>query len=189
MTDPHEGLRAALERHYDVVILDLLMPGLPGITVLDRIVQRKPHQVVIVLSCLTDSRSKVQSFELGADDYLAKPFSFEELLVRVKARIRAARLSTGTLEVGRLRLDLVRRRVEVGSRPVTLTEREFLLLRELMQSPGQTVTKEHLLTTVWGYSFDPGSNVVDVYVGRLRHKLGAGTIVTVSGEGYRINAV
>lgn len=107
----------------------------------------------------------------------------------MKARIRAARLSTGTLEVGRLRLDLVRRRVEVGSRPVTLTEREFLLLRELMQSPGQTVTKEHLLTTVWGYSFDPGSNVVDVYVGRLRHKLGAGTIVTVRGEGYRINAV
>jgi two-component system response regulator QseB len=189
VSDPHQGLRAALERHYDLVILDLLMPELPGITVLDRIVQRKPHQVVIVLSCLTDSRSKVQSFELGADDYLAKPFSFEELLVRVKARIRAARLSSGTLEVGRLRLDLVRRRVEVGSRPVALTEREFLLLRELMQSPGQTVAKEHLLTTVWGYSFDPGSNVVDVYIGRLRHKLGADAIVTVRGEGYRINAV
>jgi two-component system response regulator QseB len=187
--DPHEGLRAALERNYDLIILDLLMPGLPGITVLDRIVQRKPHQVVIVLSCLTDSRSKVESFELGADDYLAKPFSFEELLVRVRARLRAARLNPATLEVGRLRLDLVRRWVEVGTRPVALTEREFLLLRELMQNPGQTVTKEHLLTTVWGYHFDPGSNVVDVYVGRLRHKLGADAIATVRGEGYRLNVL
>jgi len=187
VADPHEGLRAALERNYDLVILDLLMPGLPGITVLDRIVQRKPHQVVIVLSCLTDSRSKVESFELGADDYLAKPFSFEELLMRVRARIRAARLSPAVLEAGWLRLDLVRRRVEVGARPVALTEREFLLLRELMQNPGQTVAKERLLTTVWGYNFDPGSNVVDVYVGRLRHKLGADTIVTVRGEGYRLN--
>jgi DNA-binding response OmpR family regulator len=186
--DPYTGLEAAQAGGYDLVILDLLMPTLPGITVLDRLIQRRPQQVVIVLSCLTDSRTKVQCFQLGADDYVAKPFSFHELLERVKVRIRSARTSTGPLEIGNLRVDLVRRQVLVGTQPVALTEREFLLLWELIQHPGRTVSKEHLLAAVWGYKFDPGSNVIDVYVARLRQKLGSETIVTVRGEGYRLNA-
>lgn len=186
--DPHEGLEAALGGGYDLVILDLLMPRLPGITVLDRIIQRRPQQVVIVLSCLTDTRTKVQCFQLGADDYVAKPFSFHELLERVRVRIRASRLGAGPLEVGSLRVDLVRRQVHDGTRPIALTEREFLLLWELIRNPGQTVSKEHLLSAVWGYKFDPGSNVIDVYVARLRQKLGPEAIVTVRGEGYRLNA-
>ena len=186
--DPHAGLEMAHGGTYDLVILDLLMPTLPGITVLDRLIQRQPRQVVIVLSCLTDSRTKVQCFQLGADDYLAKPFSFHELLERVRVRIRAARLGTGPLEVGSLRVDLVRRKVQIGTRPVALTEREFLLLWELIQRPGRTVSKEHLLAAVWGYTFDPGSNVIDVYVARLRQKLGSDAIVTVRGEGYRLAA-
>jgi DNA-binding response OmpR family regulator len=186
--DPHQGLEAALAGGYDLVILDLLMPRLPGITILDRIIQRRPQQVVIVLSCLTDTRTKVQCFQLGADDYVAKPFSFHELLERVRARIRAARLSAGPVEVGNMRVDLVHRQIHVGTQPVALTEREFLLLWELIRTPGQTVSKEHLLSAVWGYKFDPGSNVIDVYVARLRQKLGSDAIVTVRGEGYRLNA-
>ena len=186
--DPHAGLESAQSGGYDLVILDLLMPTLPGITVLDRLIQRRPQQVVIVLSCLTDSRTKVQCFQLGADDYVAKPFSFHELLERVKVRIRSARAGAGPLEIGSLRVDLVRRQVQVGTQPVALTEREFLLLWELIQHPGRTVSKEHLLAAVWGYKFDPGSNVIDVYVARLRQKLGSETIVTVRGEGYRLNA-
>ncbi len=186
--DAHAGLKAAQAGGYDLVILDLLMPALPGITVLDRLIQQRPQQVVIVLSCLSDSRTKVQCFQLGADDYVAKPFSFHELLERVKARIRTARQGTGPLEVGSLRVDLVRRQVQVGNQPVALTEREFLLLWELMQRPGETVSKEQLLASVWGYKFDPGSNVIDVYVARLRQKLGPDAIVTIRGEGYRLNA-
>jgi DNA-binding response OmpR family regulator len=186
--DPRVGLELALACAYDLVILDLLMPSLPGITVLDRLIQKRPQQVVIVLSCLTDSRTKVQCFQLGADDYVAKPFSLGELLERVKARLRAARLSAAPIEVGSLRVDLVRRHVQVGAQPVALTEREFLLLWELLQHPGRTVSKEHLLASVWGYKFDPGSNVIDVYVARLRHKIGQHAIVTVRGEGYRLNA-
>jgi DNA-binding response OmpR family regulator len=186
--NPHEGLETAQTGAYDLVILDLLMPALPGITVLDRLIQHRPQQVVIVLSCLTDSRTKVQCFQLGADDYVAKPFSFHELLERVRVRIKTGRLSAGPLEVGALRVDLVRRHVQVGTQPVALTEREFLLLWELIQHPGRTVSKEHLLAAVWGYKFDPGSNVIDVYVARLRQKLGSDAIVTVRGEGYRLKA-
>jgi DNA-binding response OmpR family regulator len=185
--DAREGLNAALANRYELVILDLLMPGLPGITVLDRILQRKPLQSVLVLSCLTDTAAKVQCLGLGAVDYVAKPVSFDELLLRVKARIRSSHASSTTLELGNLQLDVVRRWVRAGTRAVALTEREFLLLRELMHHPGETVTKDDLLASVWGYGFDPGSNVVDVYVRRLRTKLGTDVILTVRGEGYRIS--
>jgi DNA-binding response OmpR family regulator len=184
--DAGEGLEAALGQHFDLVILDLLMPRLSGITVLDRLLQRKPRQAVIVLSCLTDTSSRIQCLGLGAEDYVAKPFNFEELTLRVRARVRSARWNSDTLEAGTLRLDLVRRSAQAGSRLVALTEREFLLLRELMQCAGETVRKERLLWNVWG--FDPGSNVVDVYVRRLRAKLGAEAIVTIRGEGYRVHA-
>jgi DNA-binding response OmpR family regulator len=186
--DAREGLEAALAQRYDLVILDLLMPGLPGIAVLDRILQQKPRQAVIILSCLTDTTSRIQCLGLGADDYVAKPFNFEELTLRVNARIRSARWNADVLEAGGLKLDLVRRSAQAEGLRVGLTEREFLLLRELMQNAGETISKDRLLANVWGYHFDPGSNVVDVYVRRLRAKLGADSIVTVRGEGYRVDA-
>jgi len=141
----------------------------------------------MVLSCLTATATKVRCLEAGAEDYLAKPFSMDELLARVRARLRvAAGRPVTSLVAGRLRLDLIRREADSGAGPVPLAEREFLLLRELMQRPDQIVSKQRLLSAVWRFHFDPGSNVVDVYVSRLRAKLGAATIATVRGEGYRI---
>ena len=177
--DGETGLELALSRPYDLVILDLVMPGLDGHDVLRRILDRKPAQPVLVLSALNDTASKVSSLEGGAEDYISKPFSLEELLARVHARLRAA---------AGLSLDLIRREADTGSGPVALADREFLLLGELMKHAGRTVSKERLLSSVWGYHFDPGSNVVDVYVRRLRAKLGAGAIRTVRGVGYRIDA-
>jgi DNA-binding response OmpR family regulator len=181
------GLRKALEGHYDLIILDLLMPGLDGASVLRQLVAERPAQAVLVLSCLTATATKVRLLEAGAEDYLAKPFSLDELLARVRARLRAgAGRSNTSMVAGRLRLDLIRREADSGAGPVALAEREFLLLRELMQHSGRTVSKQRLLSAVWRYHFDPGSNVVDVYVRRLRAKLGADVITTMRGEGYRI---
>jgi DNA-binding response OmpR family regulator len=181
-----DGLQKALKGRYDLVILDLLMPGLHGTAVLRQLVAERPAQAVLILSCLTTTATKVGCLEAGAEDYLAKPFSLDELLARVRARLRSAARPTTTLVAGRLWLDLIRREADSGSGPVPLAEREFMLLRELMQHMGTTVSKQRLLAAVWKYHFDPGSNVVDVYVRRLRAKLGADTITTVRGEGYRI---
>jgi DNA-binding response OmpR family regulator len=187
--DGKAGLELAVANSYDLVILDLLLPGLDGVSVLRGILARKPNQPVMVLSALSDIRSKVDCLELGAEDYLAKPFSFDELLARVHARLRAAdRNPPSHLTVGRLRLDLLRREVDAGWGPIPLAEREFRLLHELMRHPGTTVSKEQLLRAVWGFTFDPGSNVVDVCVRRLRAKLGSDAITTVRGEGYRVDA-
>lgn len=184
-----EGLRKALEGGHDLVILDLLMPGMDGVSLLHRLMASRPAQAVLVLSCLTATATKVRCLEAGAEDYLAKPFSLDELLARVRARLRAAAGRAATrLVAGPLRLDLIRREADSGSGPVPLAEREFLLLRELMAHTGTTVSKQRLLSSVWKYHFDPGSNVVDVYVRRLRAKLGAETIMTMRGEGYRIAA-
>jgi DNA-binding response OmpR family regulator len=186
--DGDAGLKAALGPPYDLIILDLLLPDLGGIEVLRRLIRQHPGQTVIVLSALGDTPSKVASLEAGADDYLVKPFSFEELLARVRVRLRDARSVRTRLTAGPLTLDLIAHHVQTESGRVLLAEREFLLLRELMSSAGDTVSKERLLATVWGYRFDPGSNVVDVYVRRLRAKLGGEAIKTVRGEGYRIDA-
>jgi two-component system copper resistance phosphate regulon response regulator CusR len=184
-----EGLRLALTHPYDLVVLDLVMPGLDGHAVLRRILERKPSQPVLILSALNDTASKVSSLEHGAEDYISKPFSLEELLARVHARLRTAARSIQThLSAGSLTLDLIRRQADAGSGPIRLAEREFLLLGELLRNAGHVVSKERLLSSVWGYHFDPGSNVVDVYVRRLRAKLGPETIVTVRGVGYRVDA-
>ena len=187
--DGEEGLRLALTRSYDLVILDLVMPGLDGQTLLRRLVREKPSQPVLILSARDDTATKVASLEGGAEDYISKPFSLEELLARVRARLRsAARANPPELTVGSTTLDLIRRRADVGRGPVQLADREFLLFRELMRNAGRAVSKERLLSSVWGYHFDPGSNVVDVYVRRLRAKLGAEAITTVRGVGYRFDA-
>jgi two-component system, OmpR family, response regulator len=185
--DGSSAVALAADHAYDLVILDLLLPGVDGHTVLRQLLERRPRQPVLILSALTDSASKVETLELGAEDYVAKPFSFDELLARVRARIRALREGSQRIRVGRLSLDLVGRRADAGAGPVVLAEREYLLLRELMRHSAQTLSKERLLASVWGYHFDPGSNVVDVYVRRLRAKLGAEVIRTVRGEGYRID--
>jgi two-component system OmpR family response regulator len=175
---------------YELVILDLLLPGLDGVAVLRGIVETRPEQRVLVLSALGDVESKVRCLELGASDYLPKPFALAELLARVRARLRQpAGVPSGRFLVsGRLTLDLVRRVADAGSGVVSLSEREFLLLQHLLRKDGEVCSRARLLSDVWGYNFDPSSNVVDVYVGRLRSKLGSGVIETVRNVGYRYAA-
>ncbi|MDR0346600.1 MAG: response regulator transcription factor [Nocardiopsaceae bacterium] len=182
-----EGLRLARAGGYDLVILDLVMPDIDGRQVLTELVAEQPEQAVLVLSCLADVASKVDCLELGARDYLTKPFSLAELLARVRVRLRGEphQLSE-PLRAGELVLDTGRLEANIGHGPVALTRLEFLLLRELMEHAGQSVAKEALLASVWGYDFDPGSNVVDVCVRRLRSKLGFDLIKTVRGEGYQL---
>jgi DNA-binding response OmpR family regulator len=187
-----ETLRRARTSHYDLVILDLVMPDLAGQVVLERLLAARPERPVLVLSCLADVAAKVDCLERGAQDYLTKPFSLAELLARVRVRLRGGPADIlhdrpgEFIRAGDLVLDVGRLVADIGTGPVPLTRLEFLLLRELAEHPGQSVAKGQLLATVWGYDFDPGSNVVDVCVRRLRSKLGFGLIKTVRGEGYQL---
>lgn len=183
-----QALKAAAEQPYDLFILDLLLPDRRGDSLLRSLVREYPHAPVIVLSALSDTGSKVGCFELGAEDYLSKPFALEELLARVRVSLRHARARPTRLKAGGITLDLITRQAHHDGMRVALAEREFLLLRELMAYADETLTKDYLLAAVWGYRFDPGSNVVDVYVRRLRAKVGNDVIKTVRGEGYRIDA-
>jgi DNA-binding response OmpR family regulator len=183
----NQGLRMAQAGDYDLIILDLIMPDLDGRRVLAQLMEGHREQSVLVLSCLADVTTKVDCLELGAQDYLTKPFSLAELLARVRVRLRGeAHPVNEVLKAGDLVLDVGRLEANIGHGPVALTRLEFLLLRELMEHAGQSVGKGQLLATVWGYDFDPGSNVVDVCVRRLRSKLGFDLIKTVRGEGYRL---
>src|ERR1700687_5468184 len=175
-----EGLIRATAGDYDLVILDLVMPDMDGRQILAELRRERPEQAVLVLSCLSDVTTKVDCLELGAQDYLTKPFSLAELLARVRVRLGTVGhpLSEG-LRAGELLLDFGRLEANIGQGPVPLTRLEFLLLRELMEHVGQSVTKGQLLASVWGYDFDPGSNVVDVCVRRIRSKLGFDLIKTV----------
>lgn len=189
----HDGARAlelARSGRYELVVLDLLLPNVDGMSVLQGLIEARPNQRVLVLSAVTDVETKVRCLELGASDYLSKPFSLAELVARVRARLRqpSAGPHRRVLNGGRLALDLTRRVAEVDGRRVTLSEREFLLLEHLMREEGEVCSRQRLLADVWGYSFDPGSNVVDVCVGRLRAKLGGDVIETVRNVGYRFNA-
>jgi two-component system, OmpR family, response regulator len=188
--DGIEGFSLASTGRYELVILDLLLPGLDGVAVLEELIQARPEQRVLVLSALSDVDNRVRCLELGASDYLPKPFAVAELVARVRARLRqpASGPDERVLRVGRVSLDLVRRTADVGDGRVSLSEREFLLLERLLLARGDVRSRERLLSEVWGYSFDPGSNVVDVCVGRLRAKLGAEVIETVRGVGYRVDA-
>ena len=185
----NDGLRQAVAGDYDLVILDLVMPDLDGREILTQLRRERPDQAVLVLSCLADVTTKVNCLELGAQDYLTKPFSLAELLARVRVRLRDdGHPVNEVLRSGDLQLDFGRLEANNGHGPVPLTRLEFLLLRELMEHPGQSVAKGRLLASVWGYDFDPGSNVVDVCVRRLRSKLGFDLIKTVRGEGYQLTA-
>lgn len=182
-----DGLRQATASGYDLVILDLVMPDVDGRAILKRLLAARPEQAVLVLSCLADVAAKVECLDLGARDYLTKPFALDELIARVRVQLReGSHEHGGTITNGELTLDLSRLLADSGHGSVQLTRLEFLLLRELMGHAGESVRKDQLLASVWGYDFDPGSNVVDVCVRRLRTKLGFGLIKTVRGEGYRL---
>ena len=181
------GLDAALQRDFDLVVLDLMLPGMDGRQVLDRLLERRPDQRVLVLSAVPEISTRVAVLEAGATDFLGKPFAVAELVARVRARLRAAAPGDAArwLQVGPVRLDLHRRRATVNGVQVDLPLREFLLLQHLMTRAGRPCTRDELLADVWGLHFDPGSNVVDVYVRRLRGKLDrVDRIETVRSVGY-----
>jgi two-component system, OmpR family, response regulator len=184
-----EGLERALAEPYDAVLLDLLLPGLDGLSVLRELRRRQPELPVVIVSARTDLQTKLRGFDLGACDYLAKPFSFDELVARVRVHIRRRgdRLDESLSSVGSLTLDLARRQARIGTMVTNLSNREFRLLHHLVEHAGEVVSRERLLSEVWGYHFDPGSNVVDVCVRRLRKKLGdKAPIETVRHAGYRL---
>jgi DNA-binding response OmpR family regulator len=184
--DGAAALKKLTQVSYDLVLLDLLLPGVDGFSVLRELAGVRPDQQVLVLSALSDVESKVRCFELGASDYLTKPFSIAELVARVRARVQHAtdRVDARFLEQGGLKLDLRRRVAHSNGKLVNLSTREFLLLEYLMRKEGDVCTRQELLAAVWGYTFDPGTNVVDVYVRRLRTKVGRETIETIRNVGY-----
>jgi DNA-binding response OmpR family regulator len=177
----------ARDDDFDLLVLDLGLPRKDGTQVLREVRASGQRMPVIILTARDDVSDKVSGLEGGADDYVTKPFRFEELLARVRARLRDERtLELTVLRAGEIALDLRTRRAAVEGRTVDLSAREFTMLEVLMQHPGQVLSREQLLSHVWGYDYDPGSNVVDVYVGYLRKKLGPSSIETVRGMGYRL---
>ena len=210
-----DAVRSCAAARYDLIILDLVIGDMDGREVLTELLSARPEQAVFVVSCIADIAVKVDLLERGAQDYLTKPFSLAELLARVHVRLRSeahqhqlalTRPQAGPapllppltaprpaghahgeiVRVGQLTLDVGRLAADIGQGPVPLTRLEFLLLRELAEHTGQSVSKGSLLASVWGYDFDPGSNVVDVCVRRIRSKLGFDLIKTVRGEGYQL---
>ena len=191
-SDGHAGLDEALSGGYDLMVLDIGLPGLDGFQVLDQLRAQGSRIPVIVLTARDSVTDTVSALEGGADDYMAKPFRFAELLARIRLRLKQSQ-APGTqvqdqLAAGQVRLDLRTRRAEVNGAVLDLSAREFALAEVFLRNPGQVLSREQLLDQVWGFDFDPGSNVVDVYVGYLRRKFGPDAITTVRGMGYRFNA-
>ncbi len=185
--DGHSALDYALTGGFDLVILDIGLPGKDGFTVLRLLREFGAILPVIILTARDTVRDTVAGLEGGADDYMTKPFRFEELLARVRLRLRSAdRAPEVTVLSGNgMSLDLRTRRAQVGERTIDLTAREFTLLELFLRHPGQVLSREQILSHVWGYYYDPGSNIVDVYVRALRRKIGTEQITTVRGMGYR----
>jgi DNA-binding response OmpR family regulator len=178
--------RIARDDAFDLMILDLGLPGMDGRDVLTEIRRRGEQMPVIILTARKSVQDTVSGLEGGADDYVTKPFSFQEMLARVRVRLRdATTTDTTMLEADGITLDLRTRKVTVDGSEIDLSAREFSLAETLLRHPGQVLSREQLLSLVWGYDFEPGSNVVDVYIGYLRRKLGDAAIETVRGMGYR----
>jgi DNA-binding response OmpR family regulator len=185
--DGPTALALANDEDFDLLILDLGLPGLDGMTILRTLRAQGRRLPVVILSARDEVADKVAGLEHGADDYVAKPFRFEELLARVRVRLRSEGTAEQTvLRAGDVALDLRTRRATVDGRMVELSAREFTMLEVFLRHAGQVLAREQLLSHVWGYDYDPGSNVVDVYVGYLRRKLGKERIVTVRGMGYAL---
>lgn len=186
--DGRDALDLADTGEFDLLILDVGLPGMDGFSVLRQIRARGRPLPVIILTARDSVEDTVAGLEGGADDYVPKPFRFEELLARVRARLREDHVAEPTvLRVGEASLDLRTRRLTVGSRTVELTAREFALGEMFFRHPGQVLSREQLLSHVWGFDYDPGSNVVEVYVRYLRQKLGDPWITTIRGMGYRLD--
>jgi DNA-binding response OmpR family regulator len=190
VADGGAGLDRAAAGQYDAAIVDVMLPGLDGLSLIDALRARGIRTPVLILSAKRSVDDRVRGLQAGGDDYLTKPFAFAELLARVQALIRRA---TGAAEptrltVGDLSLDLLTRRVERAGRPLDLRPREFALLQYLMRNPGRVLSKTMILSHVWGYNFDPSTNVVDVLVSRLRDRIDrpfeTKLLHTVRGVGY-----
>jgi two-component system OmpR family response regulator len=194
--DGRDGLFHATGGNYDAIVLDRMLPGIDGLALLRALRAAQISTPVIVLSALGDTEARVDGLNAGADDYLAKPFSFSELLARIQALQRRGRNNAvpqqTTLRCGDLEVDRLSRQVRRGQRRIALQPREFRLLEFLMLHAGEVVTRTMLLEAVWDYHFDPGTNVIDVHVSRLRRKIDDGEkqalLHTVRGAGYRLSA-
>lgn len=185
--DGEHAAAMARDDDFDLLILDLGLPRLDGHEVLREVRGRGERLPVIILTARHDVTDKVGGFEGGADDYVTKPFEFEELLARVRARLRApGQQEDEEIRAGEVELNLRTRVASVGGRRVELSSREFALAETFLRHPGQVLSREQLLSRVWGYDYDPGSNIVEVYVRYLRKKLGPDVIETVRGAGYRL---
>ncbi|NJM71992.1 MAG: response regulator transcription factor [Cyanobacteria bacterium CRU_2_1] len=188
--DGYEAIHMARSHNFDLLILDLGLPGKDGVEVMEELRGQGEQIPIIILTARDDVKDKVAGLEGGADDYITKPFSFEELLARVRLRLRdhqaPGRKQEMVLKLGNIVLDLPKRQVKVGDRPIQLSNQEFILLDTFVRHPNQVLSREDLLNYVWGYNFDPSSNIVDVYVGHLRRKLGENLIATVRGVGYKL---
>lgn len=187
--DGVEALTAAAEHRPELVVLDLLMPGVGGMGVLAALTAESPETKVLVLSAVGDVQARVRCLEMGAVDFLGKPFAVSELVARVRSRLRETGRSSPAeeeLSNGSLRLDLRTRRLHSGERSIELSHREFALMQHLMRNVGSVCSRAELLSEVWGYAFDPGSNVVDVTVARLRAKIEGLKIETVRNVGYAL---
>jgi DNA-binding response OmpR family regulator len=192
--DGDSGLERALGDRVALVLLDLMLPGRSGLEVLGELVERRPGLPVIVLTARGQLEDRVEGLNAGAVDYLVKPFMLAELEARIRAQLRSARQAPVTeIRAAGLEVNLLTRQVLSGGRPVRLSNTEFELLLYLMRNPGSTLTRERILRVVWGYRHDPGTNIVDVYIGYLRRKLGAdqrlAPIKTVRSLGYRFDSV
>jgi DNA-binding response OmpR family regulator len=184
--DGADALTTALSGDVDLVLLDVGLPTLDGFEVLRSLRGQGSPVPVIMLTARTSTRDTVDGLDAGANDYMAKPFKFDELLARVRSRLREP-ITAGTVSIthGDVTLDVRGRRASIDGRDVDLSAREFALAEEFLRHAGQVLSREQLLSRVWGMDFDPGSNVVDVYVRYLRAKFGATRIATVRGAGYR----
>jgi two-component system, OmpR family, copper resistance phosphate regulon response regulator CusR len=187
--DGEEAIQLAHAEEFDLVILDLGLPGMDGLEVLRELRQEDRRLPIVILTARDTVGDTVAGLEGGADDYISKPFRFDELLARVRARLRGGRTAQpNVVRVGDTCLDLGTRQAIVDSKTVSLSAREFALAEVFFRNPGWVLTRERLLREVWGVETDPGSNVVDVYVGYLRKKLGENRIKSVRGLGYRFEA-
>ncbi|MGL5835188.1 MAG: response regulator transcription factor [Waterburya sp.] len=192
--DAETALAMPFSCQFDLALLDLGLPGQDGLTVLETWRGQGVNFPVIILTARDDVMDKVAGLKGGADDYMTKPFSFAELLARIEVRLKASnnnsnhQAKANQIQRGNMILNLRTRKVQMGDREVELPAREFTMLEVFFRHPGQVMTRQQLLDLVWGYDYDPGSNIVDVYVGYLRKKLGNESIETVRGMGYRLGS-
>lgn len=186
-TDGPSGERLVLGGEADLVVLDVMLPGKGGLEVLASIREVRPHLPVIILSAKGEIEDRIAGLDSGAADYVTKPFSVPELLARIRAHLRTGSAEGGRIRAGAVEIDLLSRRAWSGGAEVALSPREFSLLACFARHPGEALSRERLLAEAWGYEHDPGTNVVDVYVGYLRRKLGdPAAIETVRSAGYRL---